>query len=80
MVKWLNGAMVQWCNGEMVEWWNGEMASWLTSSSRPVWVLLVVPLKAMCSRKCATPLFAAFSYLRCRWRCKWRCKCRSHIY
>merc|ERR1719510_2846461 len=34
-----------------------------TSSSRSVCERLDVPLKAMCSRKCATPLFVSVSYL-----------------
>ena len=32
------------------------------SSSSPAVVRLAVPLNAMCSRKCAVPLFAAVSY------------------
>ena len=33
------------------------------SSSSPAVVLVLVPLNAMCSRKCAVPLLAAVSYL-----------------
>ena len=33
------------------------------SSSKPAVVRVLVPLKAMCSRKCAVPLLAAVSYL-----------------
>ena len=33
-----------------------------TCISRPVLVRFLVPLKFMCSRKCATPLLAAVSY------------------